>query len=134
MGAQDLSAFDDGPNPGDDGSYHDDGEEYGDQQLGDPASGPAQIEVVDAELAEEESVHGGGDLRLVGHARTVHVLRLSLPGLDGGLAAHRGVGVLRIVGGIGCCLWLPAGFLCWLILILRLILIVHGCFPSLCFG
>lgn len=74
------------------GPTHDDGGKYGGQQLGGPASGPARIEVLDAELAEEESMHGGGDLRLVGHARTVHVLRLSLPGLDGGLAAHRGGG------------------------------------------
>lgn len=28
LGARDLSAFGDGPNPGDDGSYHDDGGQY----------------------------------------------------------------------------------------------------------
>ena len=45
-------------------------------------SDPAQIEIVDAELAEEESVHSGDDFRLVRYAQPVRLLRLLLPGLD----------------------------------------------------
>lgn len=96
-------------------------------------SDPAQIEIVDAELAEEESVHSGDDFRLVRYAQPVRLLRLLLPGLDG-----EGVGGGLPIGGGGSLnrRWLHVSyvivdsFMRWRILILRLILIVHGYFPS----
>ena len=76
LSGQDEDALDDGPDPRHPGQEAE--REDRDEQLGDAASGVAEVEVVDTEGADEDREQARGDLRLLRDARLDVAARVGL--------------------------------------------------------